>query len=147
MRRARRPRESIEDIAVPSFDITTEVLAAVGTAAADIFSQAAPAEPPHRRRPMRAAPQAPEVAERHLGLPRTLLYPLISGETPWGAARNSPCGEGSEDTAVPPVDPAEARLHPERVVVVPGELPLGEVALTEEEMIERMRELARQRRT
>jgi hypothetical protein len=42
-------------------------------------------------------------------------------------------GEGSEDTAVPEVDPAEARLHPEELELTPGEPDAQDVArLTEE---------------
>jgi hypothetical protein len=42
-------------------------------------------------------------------------------------------GEGSEDTAVPPVDPAEARLHPEQIDVTPGEPDTADVARLQEE--------------
>jgi hypothetical protein len=123
-----------EQIAVPDWNIVEEFFEAIGEAAADFvsYAPAGPPEPPERPRDWRALhpPPSPEPppARRHI-----YIYPHINGDAPWGCANCSPMGEGSEDTAVPPVDPAEARLHPELIDVTPGEPDPAEVARLQEE--------------
>jgi hypothetical protein len=150
MRRPRRrPRETAESIAVPSFDIVEECCEAIGEAVGRFLANhtvgAPPPPPPRRRFPVPTAlpQQGPTPLRRHI-----YIYPWISGHMPWGAGADSPCGEGSEDTAVPPIDPAEVRLCPDadRLAFAPGEIPLGEVRLTEEDMMAILRERARARR-
>ncbi|MGC9668825.1 hypothetical protein ACNTMW_19985 [Planosporangium sp. 12N6] len=123
MTRPRRPRRvTAEEIAVPQWNLVDDFFEGMGRAGADLVSYrpAHPLEPPRPARDWRAlhpAPQAPEPPVlRHL-----YIYPRISGEAPWGCCYGSPMGEGSEDTAVPAVDPAEARLSPEELKLTPGE--------------------------
>jgi hypothetical protein len=130
----RRPRETVEDIAVPNWDVVAEFLEGIGRAGADLtsYEPAGPPEPPQRPRDWRALHPPPQPQPR--AVRRVIyIYPRINGDAPWGCANCSPMGEGSEDTAVPPVDPAEARLHPEQIDVTPGEPDLAEVARLQEE--------------
>jgi hypothetical protein len=124
-----------EDIAVPQWNIVEDFFEAVGQAAADFVSYrpAGPLEPPPQPpRDWRALhpepPTQPPPTRRHI-----YIYPRIGGDAPWGCANCSPMGEGSEDTAVPPVDPAEARLRPEDLELTPGEPDTADVARLQEE--------------
>ena len=63
---------------------------------------------------------APEPA-LHRGLPLVLYYPIIDPEIPLGPSADNPMGEGSEDTAAPMIDPADARQG--RPPVPPEPLP------------------------
>jgi hypothetical protein len=130
----RRPRETAADIAVPSWDIVGDFCEAIGRAGADLtsYQPAGPPRPPPRPRDWRALHPPPRPEPRRVrGL--IYIYPWIGGDPPWGCAPCSPMGEGSEDTAVPPVDPAEARLHPEQIDVTPGEPDTADVARLQEE--------------
>jgi hypothetical protein len=119
---------TVEDIAVPRWNVVDDFLEGLGRAAADVV----PSQPPRPPRDWRALhpepPTQPPPLRRHI-----YIYPWIGGAPPWGCANCSPMGEGSEDTAVPEVDPAEARLHPEELELTPGEPDAQDVArLTEE---------------
>lgn len=116
--RRRRPRVTVEDIAVPSWNVVDEFMSALGEAAADAG--------PHMRAKPKPAPEwrvlhPPPQAEEHRPRGPIYIYPLINRDMPWGCGRCGPMGEGSEDAAVPPVDPAEARLHPDEVARDIGE--------------------------
>jgi hypothetical protein len=126
MTRPRRQlRETVADVAVPSWNIVDDFMEAIGRAAAD-FGSHERAEPPRPPRDWRALhPPPPPEPKRVHGF--IYIYPSIGEPPPWGCARCSPMGEGSEDTAVPEVDPAEARLHPEQLDVAPGEPDVREV--------------------
>jgi hypothetical protein len=126
----RRRQETVEEIAVPSWNLVDDFFEGMGRAAVDFlhYERLGPAEPPRPVRDWRALhppPQAPPRPE-HRGA--IYIYPRINGDAPWGCDNCSPMGEGSEDTAVPLLDPAEARLHPEERELTPGEPDAAEVA-------------------
>ncbi|GAA1825204.1 hypothetical protein GCM10009835_52410 [Planosporangium flavigriseum] len=116
---------TVEDVAVPRWNFIDEFMEALGHAAADAGPHVPP--PPRPARDWRALhpPPPPPEPPRPRGF--IYIYPRIGEPPPWGCAACSPMGEGSEDTAVPAIDPAEARLHPEQLDVAPGEPDLREV--------------------
>src|SRR5262245_23090921 len=111
----RLSHEAVEKIAVPSWSLFEEIVVAVGEAGAALMPRP-PAPPVRRAPPGRGRPRSPVPEEPPEPLPvsRLLIYPPIGGEVPWGCNPYSPMGEGSEDTAVPLVDPAEVRLRLEQ---------------------------------
>ncbi|NJC69551.1 hypothetical protein HC031_07420 [Planosporangium thailandense] len=122
---------TVEDIAVPKWNVVDEFMAALGEAAADAgpHMRAEP-KPAPEWRALHPPPQAPEP-------PRPgpiYIYPWINRDLPWGCGTCGPMGEGSEDAAVPPVDPAEARLNPDELHLVASEPEEpGEAILEEKE--------------
>lgn len=110
-RPARRRRGSaentIEDVAIPRLDLVADLMEGLGQAAAAVFPRKPIDAGPRRR----AMPQRPEpVREPRAGtLPIVLYYPDIDREIPLGPSPDNPMGEGSEETAVPVVDPVDAR--------------------------------------
>jgi hypothetical protein len=104
-----------EDIAVPRWNIVDDFMEGLGRAAvAAVPRPVTRAEPPRPPRDWHALhPEPPAEPPPRRGY--IYIYPWISGILPWGCAPRGPMGEGSEDTAVPPVDPAEARLCPEQL--------------------------------
>ena len=107
-------REEAEDLAVPQLDESVETLEGSGEEAAGYRGDDAA----HR-----GDGPAPMVVESGWsddgpdgGGPVTDPAesrdgePPIAGDAPWGPGRESPMGEGSDNTAAPEVDPAERRL-------------------------------------
>jgi hypothetical protein len=124
---------TVEDIAVPSWNLVDEFMEGLGHAAADFGSAGPPSPPPRPPRDWRALhPPPPTQPPRSRGY--IYIYPWIGTPPAWGCARCSPMGEGSEDTAVPEVDPAEARLHPEELDLTPGEPDTADVAKLQREL-------------
>jgi hypothetical protein len=131
----RRPRVTVEDLAVPSWNLVDEFMEALGHAASDIGPHRPdgllpPPPPPRDWRARHPRPQAEPLPLRG----PIYIYPWINRDVPWGCANCSPMGEGSEDTAVPPVDPAEARLHPEHIDVAPPESETAHVVKLQTEL-------------
>jgi hypothetical protein len=103
----RRPA-SVDDVAVPNFDLVGELVEGLAEAARALLDhvhvEPVPKRPALRRR---ARTGGPPLDQRHLAV---LDYPRIDSEWPLGPCLRNPMGEGSEDCAVPAVDPAELRL-------------------------------------
>jgi hypothetical protein len=115
----RRGRISAEDIAVPQEDLVGDLIEALGEVAAMLIRN----EPAEARPERQAPPTRPERSSRpqpNRGLPRVLQYPRIDYETPLGPSPDNPMGEGSEETAVPVIDPVDVRLGQ---VPTPPEVP------------------------
>jgi hypothetical protein len=106
-----RPRESVEEIAVPKWNIVEDTIEAVGKTLSNLLrdhvleaaSRAAQQRTAHtvRLRPERSEQDRPR---------ELIIFPRLDEGLPWGASQDNPAGEGSEDTAVPEVDPVEVRL-------------------------------------
>jgi hypothetical protein len=112
---ARRRRTSadntIEGVAVPRLDLVADVMEGLGQAAAALFPHE-PVDAGLRRQAVSAAPaqrQPTRPERRDHRLPVVLYYPTIDPEIPLGPSANNPMGEGSEETAVPLIDPVDAR--------------------------------------
>jgi hypothetical protein len=106
----RRPA-SAEDIAVPKVDLFAELIEGLGEAAAALLPDkpvdASPKHPAASAHPVDEEASGSRAGTKRLAV---LQYPKIDSETPLGPSPGNPMGEGSEDTAVPTIDPADARL-------------------------------------
>ena len=100
-------RERVEDLAVSSFDLVGELVEGIAQATQRLIDHVhvkpVPKRPAFQFHP--AAPPPPD--RRHLAL---LDYPRIDSEWPLGPCLHNPMGEGSDDSAVPLVDPVDVRL-------------------------------------
>jgi hypothetical protein len=111
-RPARRRRTSAENtiqgVAIPRLDLVADLMEGLGQAAASMFPHV-PIDPGQTRRaaPVRREPAGPPRAGHRL--PLVLQYPTIDPEVPLGPSVANPMGEGSEETALPAVDPVDAR--------------------------------------
>lgn len=111
-RPARRRRTSAENtiqgVAIPRLDLVADLMEGLGQAAASMFPHE-PIDPGQNRRaaPVRREPADPPHAEHTL--PLVLQYPTVDPEVPLGPSVANPMGEGSEETALPAVDPVDAR--------------------------------------
>jgi hypothetical protein len=108
-RRRRTSAEStIEGVAIPRLDLVADIMEGLGQAAAALFPhEPVDAGPQRRAIRVRGEPARPRHPER--ALPVVLQYPTIDPEIPLGPSADNPMGEGSEETAVPMIDPVDAR--------------------------------------
>ncbi len=130
-----RSRLNVEDIAVPKWNLAEELSEAIGAAGADVLPQEPidadrlrrAAEATRRERNLDRDQRAEQEQERpRTGLPRVLLYPPLDEDPPFGASPDNPMGEGSEETALPAIDPVDMRLGTEPLGTEPlGTEPLG----------------------
>jgi hypothetical protein len=106
---APRQPASAEDIAVPKVDLVAELVESLGEALATLLpDEPVDAGPEHpAASACREEARGPRPDAKRLAV---LQYPKIDSETPLGPSPGNPMGEGSEDTAVPMIDPADARL-------------------------------------
>jgi hypothetical protein len=109
----KRRRVNAEDLAIPRWNLIEDAVEGIGQAMADLF----PHEPIDAG-PTRSAP--PRVREESTarqparGVPAVLHFPRIDDDIPLGPSPDNPMGEGSEETALPVIDPVdlrEGRLH------------------------------------
>jgi hypothetical protein len=124
-RQAENPDEAAaENLAVPRYDVVAGILEGIGAAIAgegDEFRRTIgpvpPGDPDARpdRRPAPGRSKPPTTPARRVAdrppTPMGGIGPTdeLGRDTPTGLGGDSPMNEGSEDTAVPPVDPAEHR--------------------------------------
>jgi hypothetical protein len=95
-KRLRNQRVTAEDLAVPKWNLVGDFVESLGLAMASVMPSA-----PQRR------PEPP--TEPHRGLPRVLMYPHLDPAVPLAPSPGNPMGEGSEETALPAVDPVDVR--------------------------------------
>jgi hypothetical protein len=106
-RRRGSAKNTIEDVAIPRLDLVADLMEGLGRAAAAAFPrEPVDAGPRRQATPPRREPVREPAAGR---LPALLDYPDIDREIPLGPSWDNPMGEGSEETAVPVVDPVDAR--------------------------------------
>jgi hypothetical protein len=106
---APRRRVDVEDMAIPKWNLIDDFVEALGLAGAALLpSEPIDAGPARRAAPVRRREPAPAEPER--GLPLVLRYPRIDDDGPLGPNPANPMGEGSEETALPVIDPVDVRL-------------------------------------
>jgi hypothetical protein len=117
----RMPSYDPDDEVVPHWNPVEESVQGIGEAGADVVSDKpdgtsdrAP-DPAANRAPDRAGSDTPEGRRGPVTDPAEATGSGRPGDVggddePWGTASGAPLNEGSDDSAVPDVDPAERRL-------------------------------------
>jgi hypothetical protein len=116
----RMPSYDPDDEVVPHWNPVEESVQGIGEAGADAVpdqpdgtSDRAP-DPAANRAPDRAGTDVPDGRRGPVTDPAEATGSGrpgdVGGDEPWGTAGGAPLNEGSDDTAVPDVDPAERRL-------------------------------------
>jgi hypothetical protein len=103
-----RRRVNAEDLAIPRWNLVEELIEGLGRAAADLFPhEPVDAQPkPGVKPPGGGSPPAEQPVR---GVPAVLRFPRIDDDIPLGPSPDNPMGEGSEQTALPVIDPVDAR--------------------------------------
>jgi hypothetical protein len=107
----KRWRVGAEGIAVPNVNLIDEVVEGIVEPAAKLL----PAPPtsthpaPQQKSAPHPSPTRPAEAGPR-GTPAVLFYPRLDSHVPLGPSPDNPMGEGSEETALPVIDPVDVRL-------------------------------------
>jgi hypothetical protein len=107
-RRPRNQRVTAEDLAVPKWNLVGDFVESLGLAMASVMPSVPVDAGPNRRAAPQRRPEPPPT-EPHPGLPRALMYSHLDPAVPLGPSPDNPMGEGSEETALPAVDPVDVR--------------------------------------
>jgi hypothetical protein len=94
---------------VPKWNLIDDFVESLGLAAGAVLPQVRVDQGPTRRtEPPRRTERTPPRADR--AVPSVLWFPRIDDDPPLGPSPDNPMGEGSEETALPVIDPVDVRL-------------------------------------